>query len=200
MIRPVLVLGVAMTLAAPMQTQTSSIVTTDVSWENVSRYQMQCADEYTDIMSELKCCEDLKEWYDRYLNLLDRYSDICDKPESIYDYYSEEQIEYLLRMCETECHGKDFESKVHVCEVALNRIASKKFPDTPKEAITAPHQFCYYRTISEVTDETRRALECAFQIPDLTEGSLYFHSIKECDNFYGKTFVMIDKAGHKFYS
>lgn len=155
---------------------------------------------YVKLIDELETTDDLSDWYEQYLDLIEENLDCYDPPESIKDYYSQSDIELLWRLVETEAGGTSFKSKVLIAEVVMNRMDSKEFPDDIYTVMTTKKQFSIKKKLNKVTDETKRACECAFQIPDLSQGALYFHSIKECENFFGKEFLFIDEdSGHKFY-
>lgn len=138
-----------------------------------------------------------KEWFLLYKDLIHEYADYCDPPETIYDVYTEDEIFYIQRMIETEVYGGDFDSKVNVANVALNRINDDSWGDTPIEVITKPGQFAYYRTT--ITEETILALEYAYEIEDTTGGALYFRSDIAPATWNGKSFKFKDNVGHAFY-
>ena len=104
---------------------------------------------------------------------------------------------YLLqRLVETETHGADFMSKVHVAEVVLNRIDNERWPNTLTEVVTQSNQFAYGRTT--ITESTERAVEYAFMFEDETGGALSFHSNAKTDTFGRYVFYMSD-GSHNFY-
>lgn len=183
---------------------TISYVTTvkaqDMVQLNVTEMCDMCCSEYTTLMDELDSCDDLYEWYSRYKTLVATYSSLYDLPESIYTVFTEEDINYLGRCVETECSGQSFASKVRVANVILNRVNNENFPSTPTNVVTQHKQFSYKKSLNSVTAETWLAIEFAYEIKDLTDGALYFHSIKERTYFYGKKYLFTDEAGHKFYS
>lgn len=138
-----------------------------------------------------------KEWFLRYKDLLEEYSDYCEYPESIYDVYTDEEIYYMQRVIETEVYGGDFDSKVNVANVILNRIFNGAFGDDPISVVTAPGQFAVIRTT--ISEDTKLALEYAYEIEDTTDGALYFRSDIAPETWNGKTFKFKDKVGHAFY-
>lgn len=154
-------------------------------------------DRYTQIMSDLETCEDKMEWYIGYKDFISSYPNI-DPPETIYDVFTDEEVTYMLRCIETEVHGGDFESKVNVANVILNRIESETFPNDPISVITATDQFAYHK--KKIAEDTILALEYAYQIEDTTNGSLYFHSNSKTNTFNGATYVFTDDVGHHFYN
>lgn len=111
--------------------------------------------------------------------------------------YSQEDLMYLWRMIETETYQCDFLSKTHVANVALNRVKSNRFPNTPKEVITAQNQFVYSRT--KISEDTKLALEYVLKHGDNTDGAIFFHSGEYTSTFNGAKYIFTDKAGHHFY-
>lgn len=120
-----------------------------------------------------------------------------DLPETIYDYYTDKEIEMMLQCIETETYDQDFISKVNVANVILNRITNEKFAEEPIEVITSPNQFTYHRT--EISESTKNALEYAFLFEDTTQGALYFHSNEKTETFNGATYIFSDDASHHYY-
>lgn len=148
-------------------------------------------------MNEVEKITDLQEYYLAYMEVVNKYSDFIEPVETIYDVYSEEEIYLLQRMVETETCGADFESRTHVANVAFNRLADERYPNTLKGVITAPSQFAYVR--KNISETTKLACEYAFLFPDNTDGALAFHSGKWTSTFCGKQFLFEDLCGHKFY-
>ena len=152
------------------------------------------ANEYLEKMSEI---ETTVEWYLSYKKMLEKYSNELDMPESVYDYFSDEDILLIQRTIETECYGGDFSSKVNVANVILNRIYNDKFDNTAKEVVTSSNQFAYGRT--KISDDTKLALEFAFEFEDTTDGCIAFHSNRKKDTFNGWEYQFTDQIGHHFY-
>lgn len=148
-------------------------------------------------MSEIENIEDKEEWYKAYKTITYRYSDVLDPPETIYDYFTYEEIYLMCRVIETECYDQDFMSKANIASVLLNRIHSGEFGNTVEEVITRPNQFVYGR--KKITESTILALEYSFEINDTTNGALYFHSGNKKEKFNGANFIFQDSSGHCFY-
>lgn len=138
-----------------------------------------------------------EETFSDYKDFINEHSDEYDLPETIYDYYTEYEIELMLQCIETETYDKDFLSKVNVANVILNRLSSEKFAESPIEVITSPNQFAYHR--DDIEESTRNALEYAFLFKDTTQGALYFHSGEPRETFNGATYIFTDLVGHHFY-
>lgn len=152
--------------------------------------------EVLDKQEELSSIEDNEEWFIAYKYLIEEYSEWVDPPETIYDYYTEDEIYLMQRCIETETFEADFDSKVNVASVILNRIESEEFDNEVSEIIVEG-QFAFGR--KNISEDTVLALEYAFMIGDTTDGALYFHSNPKTETFNGAEFIFTDTAGHHFY-
>lgn len=152
--------------------------------------------EVLDKQEELSSIEDNEEWFVAYKDLIEEYSEWVDPPETIYDYYTEDEIYLMQRCIETETFEQDFDSKVNVASVILNRIESDEFANEVSEIIVKG-QFAFGR--ENISEDTVLALEYAFMIGDTTDGALYFHSNPKTETFNGAEFIFTDTAGHHFY-
>lgn len=134
-----------------------------------------------------------------------------DQPETIYDLYSEQEIEILQRIVEAEATNQTIESKINVANVILNRVNSEKFPNTIKEVVFQknPTQFSptsdgRYNEV-DISDDTIEACEKAFTEKDTTDGALFFCNPRDVKNlqtqswFRKLTYIMKDDSGHSFY-
>lgn len=139
-----------------------------------------------------------KEWFILYKQIIDK--GIFDPPETIYDYYSDREIEILHRIVEAECTGLGFNEKVNVANVIFNRINSEQFPNTIEEVVFQknPIQFSpisdkrYYSV--DLEPDTLLAVEYAFMIEDTTNGCLFFDS-----NSKLKYKFIFNDGAHNFY-
>ena len=152
--------------------------------------------EVLDKQEKLSSIEDNEEWFIDYKDLIEEYSEWVDPPETIYDYYTEDEIYLMQRCIETETFEADFDSKVNVASVILNRIESDEFANEVSEIIVKG-QFAFGR--ENISEDTVLALEYAFMIGDTTNGALYFHSNPKTETFNGAEFIFTDTAGHHFY-
>ena len=133
-----------------------------------------------------------------YNKILEIYADYLDKMITIYDLYTEEDIQYLERCVETETFGGDFLGKVNVAHVIMNRVDHPdKFPSTVKDVVTASGQFAYSKT--DISPLTIAACEYAAITADTTMGALWFHSGKQSATFQDGEYIMTDSIGHHFY-
>ena len=152
--------------------------------------------EVLEKQKELESITDNKEWFIAYKNLINEYSEWVDPPESIYDVYSDDEIYLMQRCIETETFEQDFNSKVNVASVILNRLNSEEFSNDVHKVIVKG-QFAFGR--KKISEDTKLALEYAYMIGDTTEGALYFHSLAYKPRFNGADYIFTDEAGHHFY-
>lgn len=147
-----------------------------------------------DALSEI---EDKKEWFLAYKEFIEKYPEY-DRPQSLYEKYTEEEIYIMQRVIETEVYGCDFEAKANVASVILNRIeGDNNFSDDPIVVCTSPGQFVYSR--KQISEDTKLALEYAEEIEDTTNGALYFNSMAPMDSWCGRERIFTDHVGHSFY-
>lgn len=153
--------------------------------------------EMQEKMSEIESIEDSKEWFLAYKDIVFEYAEWIDPPETIFDYYAEDEVRLICRVVETETYQCDFDSKVNVANVVLNRIESGEFGETVEEIITTENQFAYGR--ETITEDTILAVIFSFEIQDTTNGALFFHSNEKTEMFNGAKYIFTDNAGHHFY-
>lgn len=146
---------------------------------------------------EISSIEDNMEWFINYKDIVSRYTMWISPPNSIYDCFTEEEINLICRVVETETFECDFDSKVNVANVVFNRLEHGEFGKTIKEIITTKNQFAYGR--KNISEDTILAVEYAFMVEDTTNGALFFHSNKKTNTFCGNEFIFQDEAGHNFY-
>lgn len=150
-------------------------------------------------MNEIKAIEDKKEWFLAYKDIVYRYSKWIDTPETVFDYFTEEEMDLILRAVETECYDQDFISKANVASVIFNRIElGGEFGDNVTEIITTPKQFAH--GITSITQDTILATMYAWEIEDTTDGCVAFRSDKNAPDKWRKwNKIFKDDAGHYFY-
>lgn len=133
--------------------------------------------EMYDEMIRVAYIEDRKEWFIEYKKLFDKYPEFLTKQESIYDVYSDAELEKLFRTVEAEATGGTFQDKVNVAVTIFNRISHEEFGSTIDEVIT-PDQFSpfmdgrYYEVT--VTENTILACEYAYIFRTIEHDALYF--------------------------
>lgn len=148
---------------------------------------------------------DKNEWFKNYKAIQEEYVDYIDPDETIYDYFSENELNLLFKIVETEVRGDgNFNEKVNVASVIFNRMKHDDFPTTMNDVLTEYPQFSSYTSGAyknvTVTETTILACEYAFQIEDTTNGALYFDSTN--GNSWAdrnREFLFKDYVGHSFY-
>lgn len=148
---------------------------------------------------EISDIEDKQEWFIAYKEIVNDYDTILDLPETIYDVFTEEELDFLFRVVQAEVGDEEstFEQKINVARVIFNRLEHENFPNTLNEVLTQENQFTVvankkYKKI-EVSGEIVLACEYAYQIESRSE-LLFF----DCNNTLKYEFVMNDGI-HNFY-
>ena len=102
------------------------------------------------------------------------------KKESVKLRLSINEIDLLARLVRAEAQTEPYEGKIAVACVVLNRVESKKFPDTIKEVIYAPGQFQPVSNgeINKPADkESIKAVKAALsEQRQLAPGALFFYN------------------------
>lgn len=81
--------------------------------------------------------------------------------------FTEEEIEILERIVEAEAGGNNYDGKLAVVNVVLNRVLNERFPNTVKEVVFAHRQFTpvsdgrYYKV--KVSETTKEAVKDALE-------------------------------------
>lgn len=156
-------------------------------------------EEMNQKMAEIESIEDKKEWFIAYKSIIEEYSYIIDPPETIYEYFTEEELDLLFHVVQAEIGDEcySFEQKANVASVVFNRLYHEKFPDALSEILVydqfSPISNGRYKEV-EVSEDTILACEYAFEIEDTIDGCLFFDS----NNALNYQFVFDDGA-HNFY-
>lgn len=148
-------------------------------------------------LSEIESIDDREEWFLAYKDIIFKYYKWFGTPESVFDAYTENEIELIFRTVETECYDADFMSKCNVASVIFNRFESGEFGDTVEEVITSPNQFAYRR--KNITESTILSVMYVYEIGDTTDGCVAFRSDKCPMKWRSWEYVFTDEAGHNFY-
>lgn len=154
-------------------------------------------EEYNTLFCDLETIDDefLEEWYESYKELVETYSIFIDR-EYLEDWYTDEEIQLMYQVIETECYQASFIQKVNVANVILNRVQDERFYGSVITLITSENQFDYRRT--NISEDTKNALAFAFEIKDTVNGCIGFRSDIKTDTFNSWEYVMEDGA-HYFY-
>ena len=131
---------------------------------------------------------DKRAWFILYKSI--------ETKEPIYNHFTDEQIKMMQKCIETETFEADFDSKVNVACVILNRVEHDLYPTDPIEIITEKNQFSYGR--NKITEDTILALEYAYY-EDTTNGCIAFRSDCSPNEWNGWTKQFTDESGHTFY-
>jgi spore germination cell wall hydrolase CwlJ-like protein len=154
-------------------------------------------------LHDIDCIEDDEEWYLAYKEIVAKYNwENLDLPETIYDYYSDEELSMLFKVVQAEVGDEySFSQKCNAASVIYNRLDSEEFPDSMFEILTKD-QFASisdgrYNKV-EVSDQTILACEYAFTFKDDTHGALFFESGN--NNIHESYADLVYSDGvHKFY-
>lgn len=161
--------------------------------------KVQTIEDMNKKMKAIDSIEDKKEWFTAYKNIIAEYSNIIDPPETIYDYFTDEELDLLFRVIQAEVGDEySFDEKVNVSSVVFNRLGHKQFPNKIIDVLMEENQFQpisdgRYKTV-EISEETILACEYAFQIADTTNGALFFDNNRKLNYYF-----MFDDKAHNFY-
>ena len=157
-------------------------------------------EEMNQKMAEIESIEDKKEWFIAYKSIIEEYSYIIDPPETIYEYFTEEELDLLFHVVQAEIGDEcySFEQKANVASVVFNRLYHEKFPDALSEILVydqfSPISNGRYKEVV-VSENTILACEYAFTVENTGQGCLFFDS----NNTLKYNYVFSDEA-HNFYS
>ena len=105
--------------------------------ENTQLYNEILNNEIEVRMGKVNAITNKKEWFIAYKKVINDYSNVLDKPESIYDYYTEEELSLLFKVVQAEIGDYTFEQKCNVVSVIFNRIEHEQFNNTIHEILTS---------------------------------------------------------------
>ena len=126
---------------------------------------------------------------------------------------TEEDKEVLLRIVEAEATCEDVKGRMLVANVILNRVVSKKFPNSIAEVVFQNNGVTYqfapikdgrYWTV-EISDKTREAVERVLAGEDYSQGALYFAARKlankDAMSWFDRDLKYLFKHGvHEFFT
>lgn len=119
--------------------------------------------------------------------------------------------EALLKIVEAEATGEDIKGKLLVANVVLNRVESKKFPNTIYDVVHDKKGGVQFSPISDgryykvnITESTKKAVEKALKGEDHSDGALYFvaraYASKKSVRWFDRALHKVAKYGsHEFY-
>lgn len=150
---------------------------------------------------------DRKKYIKKYKNIMDKYSDVLDRGESIYDVTTDSEFELLAGIVEAEIGIGDFDAKCNVASAIVNRYRSERFPDSFRGVVSQRYNGMYqFETYAKkrynkvtVTNDTKLAIEYAYEIEDTVNGATYFHS--GVSYWHQNSLKLVAKdQWHKFYT
>lgn len=152
-------------------------------------------------LEERESVDDLELWFTEYKNISERFSDVLDMPESIYDRFTEEELDFLFRVVQAEIGEQyNFDQKCNVASVIFNRLDNEKFGDGDLLKVLVPSQFYTIKSgaykKSDVSKRTILACEYSYVFPAVDYDVLFFDSNNALGSYY--KMVMNDGA-HNFY-
>lgn len=140
-----------------------------------------------------------EEWFKEYKILMEEYSYIISKPQTIYDKFTQSELDLLFRVVQAEIGSEySFEQKCNVVSVIYNRLSSELFGNRINDILVG-HQFstisngAIYRVA--VDEKTILACEYVCLFGDTTNGALFFDS----NGALNYRFIFNDGA-HNFYT
>lgn len=125
---------------------------------------------------------------------------------------SASEREILERIVEAEATGEDLKGRILVANVILNRVKSKKFPDTVKGVVFqrngsrvqfSPTKDGRYWSV-KVTKKTKQAVDEVLAGTDYSKGALYFSARSKADpsnmSWFDRNLTWLFRyKGHEFY-
>lgn len=122
------------------------------------------------------------------------------------------QIDLLCHLVEAEAGGEDYEGKVLVANVVMNRVNSPKFPNTVEGVIMQKDEHgAQFSPVSDgrlfrvvVSHQTRLAVEDVLYGEDLSKGAIFFMARKSSNpsnvSWFDRSLCYVCKHGnHEFY-
>ena len=158
-------------------------------------------------MVKLESVKDELEWFIGYKEIINDYEGILDSPESIYDVFSEEELDLLFRVVQAEVGDEwDFIHKTNVANVIFNRLYSEEDDFAKQDTLSKVLVERQFSTISsgrykqvEISELTILACEYAFMIQDTTNGCIAFRSDKNAPKIWNGWTRMYHDGAHWLY-
>lgn len=150
---------------------------------------------------------DDKEWFLAYKDILFRYAEWVEVPVTIYDVFTEDELDLLFRVVQAEVGDEwGFTQKTNVASVIFNRLYSEKdnfkYQDTLSKVLVEDE----FSTISDkrykdvqISELTILACEYAFMIEDTTDGCMAFRSDYDPPKKWCKWKRIFSDGAHWFY-
>ncbi len=126
---------------------------------------------------------------------------------------SEKDLETLMRIVEAEAGGEDRTGKLLVANVVINRVRSKRFPNTVTDVVyQKARNVTQFSPVSNgvinqvtISDETREVVYSALKGEDVSNGALFFMArrLVAPENaawFDSNLTFLFSYGGHDFYT
>lgn len=191
-----------------------SMITTmtgDTNW--LLGYPMDAL-EYNIIMEQMNGFDNLTASHQTQKvekNTIESFS-VEVKTNSSFMSVTDEEVEMLERIVESEATGEDMIGKILIVNVILNRMSDEDFPDSIEgvifQRVEGDYQFSPIKDQRfwevNVTKNTRTAVQRALDGEDYSEGALYFMARKNTKDSNAKWFDqhlerLFKHGGHEFY-
>lgn len=137
---------------------------------------------------------------------VETYKEKDRKAKVVHASFSIDDMCLLARLIQSEAGNQDFQTKLNVGSVVVNRIASNKYPDTMKEVIYQEGQFDV--TFGEnpmidvkvpVEDDYRAAYLCLVRGSYLPKDVLFFYN-DDVDNRFSRSREIFVRSGNMIFS
>lgn len=155
-------------------------------------------------MIYINSIDDPKEKILTYKEFLYKYPYVADMPETIYDCFTEDELNTLFRVVEAEATSGEFIDKANIVSVIFNRISASEFENAIDSVLVDPEFSSIsdgrYKEI-EVTEDTILACEYVFMFESTVEDAIFFDST-DGDSWASKNrekIEAIDNIGHNFF-
>lgn len=153
-----------------------------------------------------------------YISLLTEYASGSEYKLEYYHSceYKDRQTELTALACNLfhEARGESKLGKIGVAFVTLNRVYSKRFPDTIVDVVYQDHQFSWHKDgLSDRVKDLKswvdalhiasyvlRIMEEDYQYVDFTQGSLWYHSKAVYPVWASEEYLVITIDNHLFYN
>ncbi len=166
-------------------------------------------EEYKEEIRRISIIDNKKEWFIKYKDIQSKYKGLLETEIStIYDYFTEIELNVLFNVVQAEIGGGTFESKLNVVSVIFNRYNIEKeekdvnLVNILEKNSNGIYQFSVvadnrYKLV-EPDEDTILACEYVFDIGSTTD-AIWFNT-KELNSWASRNreFVMCDEY-HNFY-
>lgn len=156
--------------------------------------------------------QDKKTFYLEYKSIIEeysisQYSEQLNIPNTVYDYYSYDEILIFQKLLAAETTGGDFNSKCNVASVIWNRLNSDEYPNTIREVIYQRNGGIQFSPTADgrintvtVTEDDILAIEYTFLFGSTAYDCIAFDNVRgKSWNKNNLEYVFTDSINHSFY-